>query len=71
MANKTNDLKVLYDAEQGIVPPIEAPEGMSENKQVQVEYMHTPYVDEKVKEVGYPEAEEEEEEEPEKEPEGE
>lgn len=69
MANKTNDLKVLYDAEQGIVPPIEAPEGMSENKQVQVEYMHTPYVDEKVREAGYPEAETEEE--PEDKPQGE
>lgn len=61
MANKTNDLAVLYNAEQSIVPPVNAPEGMSENKQVQVEYMHTPYVDEKVSEPGYPETEETEE----------
>ena len=40
-----NDLKVLYNVEQGIQIPVEKPEKLEENKELSDEYAHTPYTD--------------------------
>ena len=52
-----NDLKVLYNAEQGVTVPVKKPTKLTNNKELSDEYAHTPYVDEDVQMPEYPEAE--------------
>ena len=53
MANN-NDLKVLHDAVVGREIPMEME---FDPKELTFQYTYKPYVDDKVKEVGYPESE--------------
>lgn len=53
MANN-NDLKVLHDAVVGREIPMEME---FDPKELTFQYAYKPYVDDKVKEVGYPESE--------------
>lgn len=49
-----NDLKVLYNAEQGVTIPVNKPTKLTNNKELSDEFAHTPYVDEKIEEPQYP-----------------
>ena len=55
-----NDLKTLYNAEQGVIIPVKKPTKLTNNKEFSDEYAHTPYVDEKIEEPQYPEKEDSE-----------